>query len=72
MLWHPPGEGIFKNIVKTSAGEDQDKQQEEEPKASASGIGFSTRPSSQTSWSDLMDNNNSNSAMDLNLLSPGR
>lgn len=74
VLWQPPGESIFKNIAKTSASEDQERQpqqqQEEEPKASFSGIGFNSRPSSLTSWSDLMDNNNSNSAMDLNLLSP--
>ncbi|XP_034231010.1 uncharacterized protein LOC117639453 [Thrips palmi] len=75
VLWKPPGETIFKSIGKTSPNEDLEnqlkQQQDEEAKASTSGIGFSSRPSSQTSWSDLMDNNNSNSAMDLNLLSPG-
>ncbi|XP_026286518.1 uncharacterized protein LOC113212139 [Frankliniella occidentalis] len=68
VLWQPPGESIFKH-VKATAEKDSNHLQEQntEPKASTSGINISTQSSNHSNWDDLMDNNNSVSAMDLNL-----
>lgn len=73
VLWQPPGGSIFKNLEKASSSNDQEEEvtlqskQERESKPSASDQNFSSESSNENSWDDLMDNNNSTNAMDLNL-----
>lgn len=69
VLWQPPGGSIFKSSDVSSSSEGETKQpSDEESMPSTSGFMYPRSPAQSTmGWSDLMDNNNSSNAMDLNL-----
>lgn len=70
VLWQPPGGSILKDVVTALSKEGDKKDGDSEPQPSTPGMSFTPVPSSsQSRWDDLMDNNNSSNAMDLNLCS---